>query len=213
MTSPPPSPGRNHRENGPDPVRHLTRRADRATRADLPGAVSARMLIRRWIVPGLGAGTAFLAVAVITGAATRTAWAMPEGIGHLLGVGVADYRLQPAPFVAGVAVHLVVSTALGTLFILIARSLRLRRRAVLVAGAILFATVESTVVIHLVLPALASHSDYQFFVGASPLWASIVGHTVYGKVLGTLVVRAPATVPATATSHSPAPHYTGGHSR
>jgi hypothetical protein len=140
---------------------------------------------RRWVLPGLTAGAFFLAVEMLIGSFTTTVWAFPEGIAHTIGIGAPGYTLQPLALLTGVIVHLSVSTALGALFTALANRLRVRGKAVIIA-AWLFSGVETAVaiwgVLHNLLPA-----TLPLLLNSVPLWASIVGHNVYGLTLGVLL--------------------------
>jgi hypothetical protein len=138
---------------------------------------------RQRLLPGLVAGLAFLAVAMVAGMSTTTAWGMPDAIAAAVGIPVRGYGFQPLPVVVGVAVHLTVSMMLGALYQAIAQRLHLHRGR-LVFGAWLFSGLETPVsiwgVLHTVLPA----STFRFFLGALPFWASLAGRHAYGLVLG-----------------------------
>src|SRR5947199_295565 len=74
----------------------------------------------------LVAGAAFLAVVLIAGALVTTAWAVPDAIAAVLGVGTRGYPFQTVPVLVGIAAHLTVSMILGVGYLVIARRLRLR---------------------------------------------------------------------------------------
>ncbi|HEY3611978.1 MAG TPA: hypothetical protein VGL06_31095 [Pseudonocardiaceae bacterium] len=140
---------------------------------------------RRWVLPGLTAGGFFLVVEMLFGSFTTTVWAFPEGIAHTIGIGAHGYGLQPLPLLAGVIVHLSVSVGLGALFTVLADRLRLAGTATIIA-AWLFSGAETAVaiwaVLHTVLPA-----TLPMLLQSVPLWASIVGHNIYGLTLGFLL--------------------------
>ncbi len=140
-------------------------------------------LAARWLLPGLVAGTAFLAVEMVVGAFVTTAWAMPDGVAAVLGVGSHGYGFRGAAVAAGVAAHLATSTALGVLYLVIARWLRLRGR-MLVLGGWLFSGFETPISLWGVLHPVLSAPTFDYFLVAVPFWASFLGRTTYGVVLG-----------------------------
>jgi hypothetical protein len=143
-----------------------------------------RTTFRDWAMPGLVAGVAFLAIAMLTGAVTSTAWAMPDGIAKAVGVSApGGYGLAAGPLLVGIAVHLTTSVLLGALFIAIVDRLRLRGRFV-VAAAVVFSAVEPAIAIWVVLHTVLPHDAFRIFLTAIPVWASLLGHLGYGVVLG-----------------------------
>lgn len=144
-----------------------------------------------WVLPGLIAGVAFLIVALISGALTTTAWAMPIAIAHVLGIAVpAGYGFALVPFLVGVAVHLLLSIVLGVIFTALARWRHLHGWLLIVA-ALIFVSIETATAIWLVMHPLLSATTFQFFLGAIPLWGSVLGHYVYALVLALLLARNP----------------------
>jgi hypothetical protein len=142
---------------------------------------------RRWLLPGLVAGLAFLAVEILVGTFTTTPWAMPDAVADVLGVATHGYRLGLVPLIVGVTAHLAVSTALGVGYLAIADRLHLRG-GWLVVGAWIFSGVETPVslwgVLHTVLPP----QTFDYFLHAVPFWASFLGRNTYGVVLGAVAV-------------------------
>lgn len=143
--------------------------------------------VRRHIVPGLIAGALFLALEMLIGSFTTTPWAFPEAVAHTLHIGTPGYRFEPSALAIGACVHLAVSAALGALFTLIVDRLRITGTRVVIA-AWLFSGTETAIaiwgVLHTFLPA-----TLQQFLDSIPLWASILGHNVYGLALGLLLLR------------------------
>ncbi len=142
-----------------------------------------------WVRPGLIAGATFLVFEMVVGSFATTTWAFPEGIAHTIGIGVPGYEWQPWSLLAGVIVHLTVSVGLGVLFIVIARRLRLTDSK-LVVGAIVFSGVETAFTIWAVLHTLVP-SQLPFLLGSTPFWASFVGHSGFGLILGLLLLASP----------------------
>jgi len=141
---------------------------------------------RRYLFPGLSAGALFLLLEMLIGAFFTTPWAFPEAVAHTVHFGAPGYRLEPTALVVGACVHLAVSTALGVLFTVIVDRLRLTGRTVVVA-AWLFSGTETAVaiwgVLHTALP-----DTLPQFLHSIPLWASILGHNIYGITLGLLLL-------------------------
>jgi hypothetical protein len=147
-----------------------------------------------WLLPGLIAGAVYLVIAMVTGAFSKTAWAMLDGIAQTVGINApAGYGFAPGPLLAGIVVHLVVSIGLGAIFTAIARWRRFRGW-VLVVAAVIFASVEPGIAIWGVLHSLLSHPTFFFFLTALPLWASALGHCMYGLTLGLLLAFGPFTL-------------------
>jgi hypothetical protein len=140
---------------------------------------------RRWVLPGLAAGGLFLVLEMLVGSFTTTVWAFPEGIAHTIGIGAHGYGLQLLPLLAGVIVHLSASVGLGALFTVVADRLRLAGTVMIIA-AWLFSGVETAVAIRVVLPTFLP-GTLPMLLHSVPLWASIVGHNVYGLTLGFLL--------------------------
>jgi hypothetical protein len=142
----------------------------------------------RWLLPGLIAGAAFLAVEVAIGAFTTTPWALPDAIAAVLGLGTSGYRFELLPVLVGIAAHLTVSIALGVLYLTIAHRLRLRR-GWLVLGAWIFSGVETPLSLWGVLHTVLTPHTFHYFLDAVPFWASFLGRNTYGLVLGLLAWR------------------------
>jgi RsiW-degrading membrane proteinase PrsW (M82 family) len=131
----------------------------------------------------LVAGLAFLVVVMVAGALATTPWAVPDAIAAVLGFGTNGYRFQAVPVLVGIAGHLTVSVILGVGYLAAARRLRLRR-GLLVVGAWLFSGVETPVSLWGVLHTVLTHQTFDYYLRAIPFWASFLGHTTYGIVLG-----------------------------
>ncbi len=145
----------------------------------------------RWFIPGLIAGAAFLAIALLSGTLSTTVWAMPEGIAQTTGVSAPiGYGFALVPLLVGIVVHLVLSIVLGAVFTAIALRLRLHGW-VLVAAAVVFISVETAVALWVVLHNILSATAFSYFLSAIPWWGSVLGHCVYALVLGLLLVFGP----------------------
>ncbi len=144
-----------------------------------------------WVLPGLIAGVLFLIIAIIAGALSTTAWAMPDAIAQVVGIAApAGYGFALVPVLVGIAVHLALSIGFGAIFTAFVYWRRLHGW-VLVVAAVLFVTIETPIVLwgfmHTLLPA----TTFQFFLAAVPLWGSLLGHYVYALLLGLLLVFNP----------------------
>jgi hypothetical protein len=163
-----------------------------------------------WLTPGLVAGVVFLAIAVTVGAATTTAWAMPESIAAAIGVPApTDYNFAATPVLVGVGVHLATSIGLGVLYRAATRLLRIPNRPLpqMTAG-VVFIGAESPISIHFLLGATLPTPTFHYFLDAIPIWAAIAGRIAYGLTLGLTTTLTPTTTthPSTRTPVHPAPH-------
>jgi hypothetical protein len=143
--------------------------------------------VRACVVPGLGAGAAFLGFEMVVGAFTTTAWSFPQAIPQVIGLVPPTSEFEPISTLLGVVIHLAFSIGLGVLFAAIARQLGLRGGK-LVAAAVLFMWAESAISIWAVLHTLFP-ATLPFLFGAVPFWASFVGRTGFGLVLAALYAR------------------------
>jgi hypothetical protein len=147
--------------------------------------VDYQSVFRRWVAPGLGAGAVFLALEILAGAANTTAWAFPQSIVQTVGLAAPTSALDPAALLLGMTVHMAFSVGLGILFVALAQRLGLRTTRQLLIAGVVFMWVESAVSIWVVLHTLFPSTLYILF-SAVPFWASIVGRTAFGLVLGGL---------------------------
>jgi hypothetical protein len=136
---------------------------------------------RRFIAPGLIAGTGFLAFEVLVGAATTSAWSFPQAIVQTIGVGVPTPQLDLPQLAIGIAIHLAFSVGLGVLFVAIADRFGLSGRRLLATG-VLYMWAESAISIWLVLHTLFPDTLPILFA-AVPFWASFVGRSGFGILL------------------------------
>ncbi len=136
---------------------------------------------RRFIVPGLIAGTGFLAFEMLVGAATTSAWSFPQAIVQTIGVGVPTSQLNLGELVLGVVIHLAFSVGLGVLFVAIAERFGLSGPRLLATG-VLYMWAESFISIWLVLHTLFPDTLPILFA-AVPFWASFVGRSGFGILL------------------------------
>jgi hypothetical protein len=136
---------------------------------------------RRFILPGLIAGTSFLTFEMLVGALTTTAWSFPQSIVQTIGVGAPTAQLDLAQLLLGVAIHLAFSVGLGVLFVAITERFGLSGRRLLAAG-VLYMWAESFISIWVVLHTLFPETLPILFA-AVPFWASVVGRSGFGILL------------------------------
>jgi hypothetical protein len=146
-----------------------------------------------WVLPGLIAGLLFLGIALISGAIATSVWALPDGIARVAGVPApANYSFALGPVVVGIAIHLAFSIALGAMLRAIAIWLHLRGWQNILAGFILI-FFETPIALWAIMHPLLPASTFYYFLGAVPLWGSILGHMLYALALGVLLALHPAT--------------------
>ena len=132
---------------------------------------------QRWMLPGLNAGFAFLAVELAAGALSTSLWRFPEAIADVVGVPPAH------SLIVGITIHFIFSLGLGTLFVAIAdRFLRSRGHPTILLAGLMFMWLESPISIWLVLNTLYP-TTLPILFAAVPFWASFVGRNLFGLVL------------------------------
>jgi hypothetical protein len=138
---------------------------------------------------GLIAGLVFAMWAMIVGIFTTNLWAAPQGIGQALGIGHQGHDFQIVPFIIGLAGHMMNSIILGLIFLAIAVALQLRGVAAVVVGMI-YGIVVYAVMYWVVLRTLLSGTSGSF-LSANPEWSWVVGHLMFGAILGLLFAYGP----------------------
>jgi hypothetical protein len=138
---------------------------------------------------GLIAGLVFAMWAMIVGIFTSNLWAAPQGIGQALGIGHQGHDFQIVPFIVGLMGHMMNSIIFGLIFLGIAVALKLRGIAAVVVG-MMYGIVVYIVMYWLVLRNLLSGTSGSF-LSANPEWAAVLGHLMFGAVLGLLFVYGP----------------------
>jgi uncharacterized membrane protein YagU involved in acid resistance len=138
---------------------------------------------------GLIAGLVFAMWAMIVGIFTSNLWAPPQGIGQALGIGHQGHDFQVAPFIVGLMGHMVNSVIFGLIFLAIVATLQLRGITAVVAG-MMYGIVVYAVMYWLVLRNLLSGTSGSF-LSADPEWSWIVGHLMFGAILGFLFAYGP----------------------
>jgi hypothetical protein len=140
-------------------------------------------------VAGLIAGLVFAMWAMIVGIFTSNLWAPPQGIGQALGIGHQGHDFQVVPFIVGLMGHMLNSVIFGLIFLAIVAALHLRGVAAVVAG-MMYGIVVYAVMYWLVLRNLLSGTSGSFLT-ANPEWSWVVGHLMFGAVLGLLFAYGP----------------------
>ena len=149
----------------------------------------------RWILPGLIAGLVFAMWAMMVGIFTPGSnfLAPPQGIAQSVGIGVPGHDFQILPFVAGLMGHMMNSVVLGAIFIVVAGAIHLRGRGAILAG-MMYGVVVYIGMYWILLRGLLAGSS-QSFLTANPEWSWIVGHLMFGVILGGLVAYGPLRHP------------------
>jgi hypothetical protein len=144
-----------------------------------------------WVLPGLIAGVVFLIIALIAGALATSVWAMPIAIARVIGTAApAGYSFALVPVLVGVAVHLAFAIGLGAIFTAFVLWRRLHGWQLVVA-ALIFVTIETATAIWVVMHPLLPATTFSFYLGAVPLWGSVLGHYMYALTLALLLARNP----------------------
>jgi hypothetical protein len=138
---------------------------------------------------GLIAGLVFAMWAMIVGIFTSNLWAAPQGIGQALGIGQPGHDFQIVPFIVGLVGHMVNSIILGLIFLAIVAALKVRGIAAVVVG-MMYGIVVYAVMYWLVLRNLLSGTSGSF-LSSNPEWSWILGHLMFGAVLGLLFAYGP----------------------
>lgn len=138
---------------------------------------------------GLIAGLVFAMWAMIVGIFTSSLWAPPQGIGQALGLGHQGHDFQVVPFIVGLMGHMMNSIIFGLIFLAIVVALKLRGVAAVVVGMI-YGIVIYVVMYPLVLRNVLSASGGSF-LSANPEWSWVLGHLMFGIVLGLLFAYGP----------------------
>ncbi len=138
---------------------------------------------------GLIAGLVFAMWAMIVGIFTTNLWAAPQGIGQALGIGHQGHDFQIVPFIVGLAGHMMNSIIFGLIFLAIALALQLRGIAAVAVGMI-YGIVVYAFMYWIILRNLLSGTSGSF-LSANPEWSWVLGHLMFGAVLGLLFAYGP----------------------
>jgi hypothetical protein len=146
-----------------------------------------------WVVPGLVAGLMFAMVAMVVGIFTSALWAPPQGIAQAIGIGPNGHDFHVVPFVLGLMGHMMNSVIIGAIFVALVRAAKPGQAVAAMAG-----VVYGLVVYVLMYWVLLRHvfslwaaDGVQSFLSSNPELFWIVGHLVFGMVLGGLVAYGP----------------------
>ena len=145
----------------------------------------------RWVLPGLVAGLVFAMWAMMVGIFTPGSnfLAPPQGIAQSVGIGVPGHDFQLLPFFAGLMAHMMNSIVLGAIFIVLAGAIHLRGRGAILAG-MMYGLVVYVGMYWILLRGLLPGTS-QSFLTANPEWSWIVGHLMFGVILGGLFAYGP----------------------
>jgi len=127
--------------------------------------------------------------AMIVGLFTSNLWAPPQGIGQAVGLGQQGHDFQVVPLVVGLMGHMMNSIIFGLIFLAIAVALKLRGVAAVVVG-MMYGIVVYAAMYWLVLRNLLSGTS-GLFLSANPEWSWVLGHLMFGLVLGLLFAYGP----------------------
>ncbi len=145
-------------------------------------------------LPGLAGGMMFAMFAMIVAIWTSTFWAPPQGIAQAVGIGPNGHDFHAVPFVLGLMGHMMNSVLLGSAFVLVARRLRLGLTTSTALG-VMYGLALWGLLYYVLLPDvfhLWAAAGVDSFTGAVPAWAWVVGHAIFGMVLGALAAVRPA---------------------
>lgn len=153
-------------------------------------------ILAGWVVPGLVAGMMFALFAMVVGIFTSTFWAPPQGIAQAIGIGPNGHDFHVVPFVLGLVGHMMNSIVIGAIFVALVRAAR--PNAMLIAmGGVVYGLVVYVVMYWVLLRnvfTLWAAGGVQSFLSSNPEWAWIVGHLVFGMVLGGLLAYGPGRI-------------------
>ncbi len=126
---------------------------------------------------------------MIVGIFASTLWAPPQGIAQAVGIGHPGHDFQLVPFIFGLMGHLINAAILGLVFLGIATILNVRGLAVVLVGAV-YGIVAYAIIYWVLLSGLLSGTGGSF-LSADPQWAFILGHLMFGALLGLLFAFGP----------------------
>jgi hypothetical protein len=138
---------------------------------------------------GLIAGLPLAAWLMIVGIFASTLWAAPQGIAQTVGIGHTGHDFQLAPFILGVMGHMVNSVILGLVFLGVVAIFNVRGWALVLVGAV-YGIVAYEIIYWVLLRGLLSGTSGSF-LSADPQWAFILGHLMFGAVLGLVFAYGP----------------------
>lgn len=140
-------------------------------------------------VAGLIAGLPLAMWLMIVGIFASNLWAPPQGTAQAVGIGHAGHDFQVLPFILGVMGHMTNSIILGLVFLGVAVLLNLRGLGSVIVGMI-YGIVVYEIINWVVLRGLLSGTSGSF-LSADPEWSRIIGHLMFGALLGLLFAYGP----------------------
>jgi hypothetical protein len=138
---------------------------------------------------GLVAGLPLAMWLMIVGIFASTFWAPPQGIAQAIGIGHPGHDFQAVPFILGLMGHMMNSIILGLVFLGVVVVLNLRGLASVIVGTI-YGIVAYEIISVVVLRGLLSGTSSSF-LSADPEWSFIIGHLMFGALLGVLFAYGP----------------------
>ena len=142
----------------------------------------------RWMAPGLLGGMMFAMFAMIVGIFTSTFWAPPQGIAQAIGIGPNGHDFHVVPFLFGLLGHMMNSVILGAIFLVIVRATRpspaMTVASGMVYGLVVYAVMYWGLLRHVLN--LWAAQGVNSFLTSNPEWSWLVGHLIFGMVLGIL---------------------------
>jgi hypothetical protein len=149
--------------------------------------------LAEWALPGLVAGMMFAMFAMVVGVFTSALWAPPQGIAQAIGIGPNGHDFHVVPFILGLMGHMMNSIVIGAIFVALVRAARpsatVTAMGGVVYGLVVYALMYWVLLRHVFT--LWAAPGVQSFLSSNPEWAWIVGHLVFGMVLGGLLAYGP----------------------
>jgi hypothetical protein len=115
--------------------------------------------------------------------------APPQGIAQSVGFGSPGHDLQALPLIVGLMGHMMNSVIIGLVFLAVVTALRLRGFITVIAGMMYGLLVYGVMYWPVLRGVLGGTSGS--FLSANPEWSWVVGHLMYGVVLGALLAYGP----------------------
>jgi len=146
-----------------------------------------------WLAPGLVAGIMFAMFVMVVGIVASTFWAPPQGIAQAVGIGPNGHDFHVVPFILGLMGHMMNSIIIGAIFVAILRTVRPGPAVTVMAGMayglVVYAVMYWVLLRHVFT--IWAAQGVQSFLTANPEWSWVVGHLVFGMVLGGLLAYGP----------------------
>jgi hypothetical protein len=149
--------------------------------------------LAEWVLPGLVAGMMFAMFAMVVGVFASALWAPPQGIAQAIGIGPNGHDFHVVPFILGLMGHMMNSIVIGAIFVALVHAARpsatMTAMAGVAYGLAVYAVIYWVLLRHVFT--LWAAPGVQSFLSSNPEWAWIVGHLVFGMVLGGLLAYGP----------------------